>query len=906
MKNSKSRVFLVLMGLFLLFVSLSFVIADFDMGKKSHKLDSTYIGVGESILGWINISFDSEPGDSEFIDSWGNKISLLNLLRSDVALVEGDDYECSLDDCASDYFATNPNAQKILSLSADDEKVLGFKFTDDLTAIDSVKFTVVSNAGPACENQLKIDIGDDGTIDKGNNKGSSTICGASKSYGCYDPSSNTNEYSIGYFPNRHCQKIELSASPGFRIGAWVKKGSDTREFQMGLYTKNGQKLLDQRCDLPSAPVNGGEVSCNIDLVLTEPEDYYVCIYSDEGTGTAKVKGYADSKKGCGFYGTNTQPGNAAFQIFAEGEKYNSVGTLQITNALEFGGNLGQLVESYIDNKYGTLDCSDKGCVVPINFISSIAQQVTVKNLEISYGTVLGGVIENKFYSVDQVVASDISSDFIQISLDNASFIAPDSTGEETFVLELDGEEIFSEEINVSNLPKIKLLKPTNTSSALPTTFEVEVEKAEANLSSYDWDFGDNITATTTVGKISHVYAATGVYDLTLVVKDKQGFEATKTFEITVGSPKEIINKTLIQLKKAISNTKLNIEEFPEFYQTGLNSVVGIEEIEGELARLESKYETQAIDEEDYNQILIDLMQLEVPLSISTTIEAQSFRFYPDKFNIDLEILSTASGEEYNSDKRFEYEDSILAWNHQELETRVSFKELSASYGTESIPVLRVFEITTREKTSQDKSPYLILEKLDDLEFDQDYLEKEINDYVAIVLEQSEETIIFSTTQDVDFEDLPMFISPRISELVIHTGEPPIVEPLIGKWIIAVMILVLLLLLGIGAYIALQIWYKKKYESYLFKNKTNLYNLVTYVHNSKNKGLSNPEISSKLRKSGWRQEQIAYVMKKYAGKRTGLAEIPIDKILGRNKKEPLSQGRPMGKETGYQYKGYRRI
>ena len=79
-----------------------------------------------------------------------------------------------------------------------------------------------------------------------------------------------------------------------------------------------------------------------------------------------------------------------------------------------------------------------------------------------------------------------------------------------------------------------------------------------------------------------------------------------------------------------------------------------------------------------------------------------------------------------------------------------------------------------------------------------------------------------------------------------------------------------------------------------------------MHNTKNKGLSNSEISSKLRKSGWRQEQVAYVMKKYAGKRTGLAEIPIDKILGRNKRKPLSQGRPMGGETGYQYKGYRKI
>ena len=65
------------------------------------------------------------------------------------------------------------------------------------------------------------------------------------------------------------------------------------------------------------------------------------------------------------------------------------------------------------------------------------------------------------------------------------------------------------------------------------------------------------------------------------------------------------------------------------------------------------------------------------------------------------------------------------------------------------------------------------------------------------------------------------------------------------------------------------WYQKKYESYLFKNKNDLFNMITYIHGAKHRGISNDEIERKLRKSHWSSEQISYIMKKYAGKKVGL-------------------------------------
>jgi len=118
------------------------------------------------------------------------------------------------------------------------------------------------------------------------------------------------------------------------------------------------------------------------------------------------------------------------------------------------------------------------------------------------------------------------------------------------------------------------------------------------------------------------------------------------------------------------------------------------------------------------------------------------------------------------------------------------------------------------------------------------------------------------------------------------------EKAVTGWLMAVMVLSLILLITIAVYFSLKVVYKNKYETYLFKNKNNFYNLINYVHHSKSEGWSNKNIISLLKKSGWKTEQINYVIEEYAGKSRNFAEIPIDKLLGKSKKKPLSQGEHM--------------
>ena len=172
--------------------------------------------------------------------------------------------------------------------------------------------------------------------------------------------------------------------------------------------------------------------------------------------------------------------------------------------------------------------------------------------------------------------------------------------------------------------------------------------------------------------------------------------------------------------------------------------------------------------------------------------------------------------------------------------------------------------------------------MNNLTFKEDYSEREDSDYIYISLTDDQTTITFSTTEDISFIDLPVFISPAINELSI-LKEPNEKDEQLLKLAIFILIIFLLVIIGIITYIILQEWYKKKYENYLFKNRNDLYNLISYVQSSKKKELKNKEIFDKLKKSGWKPEQVNYVMKKYSGKRTGMPEIPIGKILSKFKK-----------------------
>lgn len=846
----------------IIFVSFVFLIlaagivsADFDIGKKAYSIQTEY-GASQDIKGWINISLDNEPTNSIFEDSWENSISLIDLLNLNDA-----DYDCVPVDCETDYsISGSGTTSKTFSLIAGESKTIGLKASGNINSITSVNFNIYSNAGASCTNQLKVDFfADDNSEFINNRVDESGSCSSLRNYGCFDDEKSYTEYYLDGSP--YCQQINVSESPGFSLGAWIKKEAGaSRTIKMALYDENG--VLLESCTLPGVALDWADISCDVDYPTSE-EKYFVCIYSESGSGIYKIKGYSDYSNGCAFHGTPVQtemPG--AFGIFAEGKRFDSVGTLQITNSFD-GESLSELIEDFIIERYGSLDCSDN-CVIPIKFIAEKSQTIALSNLLFEYEEI-GPTSDNRFYDLDETPAK-ITSDFQKLNLDDAEFSVPDEIGEETFSLDLNEKNIFSKDISIKEVPVIDSLSPLTTASAYPTEFKASGERLD-NVTKFKWDFGDNSTETTTTNKVTHTYAKTGNYSLTITITDENGFDSSEDFEIIVRTPQQEIDENLEKIKENIDYVKIQIEKYDFFYQDSLNSALNLSFAEEELERLEKANNASNKTESVLNKIMTDLLKLNIPESIFKTGEAKLITYYPQKENVDIGIIETISGETYSGSEE-EGANALLTWGLENLDTKISFTEISARYTYEEDVLLEVFEFSINQKDSLNYPFYLIIPELEGLRFKKNYFDEKQEGYTYLNIED-ENSVVFSTTEKISFSELPVFISPEIDQLSLVDSSLPDDGKDNSKKTIFILSMILLVIVGIVTYIIIREWYKKKYENYLFKNKNNLYNLFTYIGNAKKRGLNQKEIAKNLKKQKWNSEQINYALKKFHGKRTGL-------------------------------------
>jgi len=331
----------------------------------------------------------------------------------------------------------------------------------------------------------------------------------------------------------------------------------------------------------------------------------------------------------------------------------------------------------------------------------------------------------------------------------------------------------------------------------------------------------------------------------------------------------------------LNNISSQISNFDPFFKRALREHLLLDEIEGELSSLQQRNAT-AISDDDYVSIMEMLFLLEIPERVFKNEVANSIRFYPNKDRINLDILKSIAGGDFDSETREEYIQSILSWHIENINIGINSEEYSVDYGSYSEDALKFFEVKIDANPLREES-YFIMSQLDDLMFDKDYKERKVEDHIYIELDNNEKIIRFSTTENILFTELPIFVSPAISQLPITNIKVSEKIDKFSRRSLIILSLILAFFIGLIAYIATQMWYKRKYEDYLFKNKNNLYNIVSYIKSAKEKNLNSKEIESKLKKSGWSSEQINYVMKKYVGERTGLFEIPIEKILNIFKK-----------------------
>jgi hypothetical protein len=853
----------VILGVFLIFV-ISLASASYSVGNLSHSIETDY-GPSMTLRGWVNMSFNKEPGNSMFTDSLGNSISLLSLLRNNTGFTP----VCNVKNCSSDYEVSGASGTKTFTLDENETGVVGFQLTGNIIEINSLNFNLTSSAGQSCKNQVEVDLLNDGKSEVRNTKVSSISCSAGLDYGCFNSTKSTEEYDLSN--TVYCQKINLTEAPGFKVGAWVKRvGAGSGDVLMVLH--NGTKEFTS-CTIDDAIItsSGSEVSCVINYSLTGPREDYICIFSNEA-GQFKIRGNDNPSKMCGFYGTPVKTPSAAYQIFAEPRGFGSVGTLEVKNNLSSGESLSSMIRGYIINRYGSLNCTG-GCVIPMKVKSNVnGQSVTLNGLALSYRKDSGPTTKSDFNDITEIPPK-IDMGFQKIYFDNAKFFMPSTYSNITYEMSFDGDDIFEEEITITKVPTVKDVYPDTAALGYPITIRAEVEKAEANITDYEWDFDGDVKRTTT-NQVIYTFGSLGKHNLTVTVKDKKLKSSSSDFVIEVLTPETQINKSVTEIRKSITSIKAKISTYPVFTQTVLREELDLANAETIFEDIEKTYKN-ASTESDYLALINKISSINLPKSVELTETSDSLPFFPSRENIDLGVLESVSNDSYDADKEEQYVEAVLSWNLNNVDVKVSYDGISGIRDTGQYSLVKVFEITVGEKAALSSNPYLVIRNMENLKFKEDYGEIEDSGYYFITLEPGTNSVVFSTTEEeANFVNLPAFVSPKISELkIVNICEGEGCESKF-KWLYLSVGLILLIIIAYFIYALLYNWYKNKYEAHLFTNRNNLFNLVTYINSEKINGVPENEILKNLKKAKWNSEQITYAMRKYAGKRTGMFELPL--------------------------------
>jgi hypothetical protein len=387
--------------------------------------------------------------------------------------------------------------------------------------------------------------------------------------------------------------------------------------------------------------------------------------------------------------------------------------------------------------------------------------------------------------------------------------------------------------------------------------------------------------------------------LTLKVKGNFG-ESLKTFNIEAVAPSEAINQTLIDYRLNLKNLKKQINELPLMIKTEIEKIIDLVSLKKELDKKEENYK-DALGDDEFVEIMKELLIMKVPEEIGLNFVMEKGKFFqnPDEIKLDnFEVLDAGivDGE------RGDYVNALNNWIRANLDINFESKNYVLNY--KNLPSESLFTyIKLNLKPINDiEDLYVVINgNPAKIKFSDDFKNKDIEEFArAIIFNEliaDENTVIeIIHPNAISIDNFPVYLSPDFNELELsfdlsacnNNGKCESGESSKNckndckPWKFVIVLLVILLGIAFVVYIVLQEWYKRKYESHLFKDKNQLFNLINFISVSESKGVSKNGIFSGLKGQGWKNEQIVYAWKKFKGKRTGMWEIPIFSVFEKRK------------------------
>lgn len=860
MVNKGFEKVIVLVFLFFLFIELGSATINFS--SVNHSIVKEY-GLNSKITGWINFSLNKEPSDTLItgkIESREGKITLLDLIKKNPGFI----YSCDVPDCTNNYISISESSSFIsFELESEKSKVIGINITgENINSISSFSMNVNTNGNDSDKVPVTLDVLNDNEIEWQAYIPSEEY--NSEDYGCYNSSKSIKQADL-LNDFEYCEVISLQKSPSVNIGAKII-GSSEEDFTMSISDGEG--------NYKSCNTNGtsGKINCVPEnFQILKEGDYFVCIKAKKDGH--KINFNDKTSSSCGFSGDFSENYDGDFEIFAQTKKYAPVINAVINESeseksMNEEQNIATEIEDYINERYSK-NCS-KGCIIPLKITSGISQNINISDLKLSYKRGMVGFSENLNLFLLNETSAKITSSFQKLNLDEADFYPPKKYGNYTFSLFIKENKIFSERIKVERGIEVLYITPSKTAVNYSTEFKVFVV-GKGNISKYTWDFGNNTIKDTTSNSISHEYKKVGNYKIKVTAITTAGKTSFNTFDVTVLPISEAIKEIYNQTDEKIKNLKLQIKsnEFSSFEKRVINNSMNITNLEKELADIQVKI-AAANTNEKIQSAFNKLIELEIPEKIKKEESGQNLLFYPEEDSINLNILKNITGGSYDSSQDQAYKEAIIMWEVENIETNITFSDIKAYYESgESYPFVKTFEFTVNKKTND--TSYLIMRKMEDLIFEQDYQRQTIGNYYYFLLNTPIKKITFSTTDpELTFENLPIFISPKITELSLVEDIVIIDDENNKKFILTNpkafwTITIIVILIGMIAWVLIKIWYIRRYEHHLFLNRGNLINLTNYLKIAKMRDMDERSIIKKLKKVGWTSEQIKYVLNKYLKK-----------------------------------------
>jgi len=856
--------------LWLFLFLMAFASAAVDVGNYS--IENDYF-LFESIRGDINLSIEGENITSQF--TFGDQeIGLEEFLRDN-----GADFSCSPPDCSSGYRGFDEDVEKSLSVVAPESEYIGFVFNGENVVLENIKFVVESDFEGGAQKPLVIEFfeREDWSF------GVFSDEFLSKEWGCFNSEIKTVGPNIG--TSYYCEMISISESDALMVGADVV-GSGDEELQMTVYSEDGFGA-SWDCNFNPNIEDGCIVYSDLGDFFSAG-NYQICVGIDSGSSEYNI--YEESEgDNCGFvYEVGPENSVKDYGIFVQGSKYQNAGFF---GEIDFGEDVVAAANEFLEEKYDG-DCTND-CILPMR-VFGVDQNFRILGVDISYKKNYESYSSDKVYDLENIPAEVDFEGVLDLEL--LGFKALED-GE--FLLKLGDDILIEEDINIFPAPIITSVFPLNPPAGIPVAFYVDVEStsgediSDSNLSNYltyEWDFGDGEKAETSVSHVIHTYNDLSNYTLSLVVSAGGNMSSNAEFEIMTVSPEAAVEEGLAEKKAILKDLRDVVGSFAEWYGADLISILEIAKFEDELARL-SREQNNSFDDEDFRDVALELYALNIPVLVGgDSFEAPFFMTEPG--DIDINPVITISGDVSGAESS-DYVNSILSWQNDNIDVVVKGRDVFATYSNgENKAILSAysFEITSK----WDRESYLVINRpFSELYFNGNSGARKAGDATVVILDAGE-------TKSLDFyyKDNArgsFFVSPKISSLVIEADIETdcnfneICEEALGEnsdncrtdckptgkaWVLFVLGFLFLLIV----YSGLQIWYKKHYEAYLFKDGAQLFNLLMYVTNARARGMDDKQIAAELKSKGWSSERVDYVIRKSIGKTVGMIEIiPIERI-----------------------------